>query len=131
MGLRVSSAVTEGIRVTVNSAFRPDRSEPDKGRWLFTYTVHIANEGEATARLMARHWVITDANGEQQEVVGDGVVGHQPRLEPGEHFEYTSFCVLQTPHGSMRGSYRMVRSDGSSFDARIAAFPLVVPGAVN
>jgi ApaG protein len=127
----VSSAVSEGIRVTVNSAFRPDRSEPDKGRWLFTYTVRIANEGEAPAQLVARHWIITDANGDQQEVVGEGVVGNQPRLAPGEHFEYTSFCVLKTPHGSMRGTYRMVRGDGSSFEARIAPFPLVVPGAVN
>jgi ApaG protein len=123
--------VTEGIRVTVNSAFRPDRSDPEKGRWLFTYTVRIANEGGAAAQLLARHWIITDANGEKQEVVGDGVVGHQPRLGPGEQFEYTSFCILETPHGSMRGSYRMIRSDGSTFEASIAPFPLVVPGAVN
>jgi ApaG protein len=127
----VSSAVTEGIRVTVQSAFRQDRSEPDRGRWLFTYTVRIANEGQAAAQLVSRHWIITDANGERQEVAGDGVVGHQPHLAPGERFEYTSFCVLQTPHGSMRGTYRMVRPDGTSFDARIAPFPLVVPGAVN
>jgi ApaG protein len=127
----VSSAVTEGIRVTVQSAFRPERSEPDKGRWLFTYTVRIENEGDAPAQLLSRRWIITDANGERQEVVGDGVVGHQPKLGPGERFEYTSFCVLETPHGSMRGTYRMVRGDGSTFDARIAPFPLVVPGAVN
>lgn len=127
----MSSAVTEGIRVTVNSTFRPDRSEPDRGRWMFTYTVRIANEGEAAAQLVSRHWIITDANGERQEVVGDGVVGHQPRLGPGEQFEYTSYCVLDTPHGSMRGTYKMVRNDGTAFDARIAPFPLVVPGAVN
>ncbi len=127
----MSQAVTEGIRVTVNSAFRPDRSEPEKRKWLFTYTVRIENEGEAGAQLVSRHWIITDANGERQEVVGDGVVGHQPRLGPGERFEYTSFCVLQTPHGSMRGTYRMRRTDGSSFDATIAPFPLVVPGTVN
>jgi ApaG protein len=128
---RVSSALTEGIRVTVKSAFRPDRSEPEKGRWLFTYTVRIANEGEALAQLVARHWIITDANGERQEVMGEGVVGHQPRIAPGEQFEYTSFCILETPHGSMRGSYRMIRADGSTFDARIAPFPLIVPGSVN
>jgi len=128
---RVSSAVTEGIRVTVKSAFRADRSDPEKGRWLFTYTVRIANEGDDAAQLVARHWIITDANGEKQEVLGDGVVGHQPKLGPGEEFEYTSFCILETPHGSMRGSYRMVRGDGSTFDARIAPFPLVVPGSVN
>ena len=127
----MSSAVTDGIRVTVRSAFRAERSEPARGRWLFSYTVRIANEGGEPARLVSRHWIITDANGEREEVVGDGVVGQQPRLGPGEQFEYTSFCVLGTPHGSMQGSYRMTRADGSSFDARIAPFPLVVPGAVH
>jgi ApaG protein len=131
MGGTVSSAVTEGIRVTVTSAFRPERSDPDKARWLFTYTVRITNEGEAPAQLVSRHWIITDANGERQEVTGDGVVGQQPRLAPGEKFEYTSFCVLETPHGSMRGSYRMVRGDAGLEGRAIAAFPLVVPGAVN
>jgi ApaG protein len=127
----VSSALTDGIRVSVQSAFRPERSDPEKGRWLFSYTVRVANEGEAPAQLVARHWIITDAHGAKEEVVGDGVVGQQPRLEPGHHFEYTSFCVLQTPHGSMRGSYRMRRDDGSTFEARIAPFPLLVPGTVN
>lgn len=127
----MSSAVTDGIRVTVRSAYRADRSEPTRGRWLFTYTVRIANEGESSAQLVSRHWVITDANGTREEVVGDGVVGQQPRLAPGEQFEYTSFCILRTPHGSMRGSYRMARSDGTSFEALVAPFALVVPGAVN
>jgi ApaG protein len=127
----VSNAVTDGIRVTVASAFRPERSDPAQRRWLFSYTVRIANEGEAPAQLVARHWIITDATGAREEVVGDGVVGRQPRLAPGEEFEYTSYCVLETPHGSMRGSYRMVRGDGSTFEARIAPFALVVPGAVN
>ncbi len=127
----MSSALTDGIRVVVRSAFRPERSDPERSRWLFSYTVQIANEGERTAQLLARHWIITDATGQREEVVGDGVVGHQPRLEPGQHFEYTSFCVLQTPHGSMRGTYRMVREDGSTFEARIAPFPLLVPGTVN
>jgi ApaG protein len=127
----VSSAVTDGIRVTVTSAYRPDRSEPGASRWLFTYTVRIANEGDAPAQVIARHWIITDANGEREEVVGEGVVGHQPRLAPGEEFEYTSFCVLKTPHGSMHGTYRMVREDGTSFEARIAPFPLVLPGTLN
>lgn len=127
----MSSAITDGIRVTVRSAYRPDRSEPARGRWLFTYTVRIANEGDSPARLVSRHWIITDANGGREEVVGDGVVGQQPSLAPGEQFEYTSFCVLGTPHGSMRGTYRMARNDGASFEARIAPFALVVPGAVN
>jgi ApaG protein len=127
----VSTAVTEGIRVDVQSAFRPDRSDASVGRWLFTYTVKITNEGDAPARLVSRHWIITDASGEREEVQGDGVVGHQPYLSPGESFDYTSFCILKTEHGSMRGSYRMVRDDGSTFDAAIAPFPLVVPGRLN
>jgi ApaG protein len=127
----VSTAVTQGIRVEVRSDFRADRSDPSAARWLYTYTVRVANEGEAPAQLVARHWIVTDANGEREEVVGDGVVGQQPRLGPGEHFEYTSFCILKTPHGSMRGTYRMVREDGTAFDARIAPFPLVPPGRLN
>jgi ApaG protein len=127
----VSSAVTQGIKVSVRSAFRPDRSEPASGKFLFTYTVRIVNEGKVAARLVSRHWVVLDANGEREEIAGEGVVGHQPYLTPGEEFEYTSFCVLGTPHGSMRGSYRMVREDGAAFDAEIAPFPLVVPGALN
>jgi len=122
----MSTAVTEGIRVTVRSAFRPDRSEP--GRFLFAYEVKLRNVGEVAAQLLSRHWIITDAHGEVQEVMGDGVVGQQPRLEPGEEFEYTSFCVLATPHGSMHGTYRMVRPDGSSFEATIAPFALTRPG---
>ncbi|ACL67490.1 ApaG domain protein [Anaeromyxobacter dehalogenans 2CP-1] len=125
----MSTAVTEGIEVTVRSTFRPERSEP--GRFLFSYTVRIANQGEVPAQLVSRRWIILDASGEREEVVGDGVVGQQPHLEPGEHFEYTSFCVLKTPHGSMRGTYRMVRDDGQAFDATIAPFPLVVPGSLN
>jgi len=124
----VSTAVTQGIRVEVRSAYRPDRSEA--GRWLFTYTVRIANQGETPALLVARHWIITDANGEREEVVGEGVIGQQPQLSPGDEFEYTSFCVLETPHGSMQGSYRMERPDGSSFHARIPPFPLVA-GTLN
>ena len=127
----VSSAVTDGIHVSVTSAFRADRSDPAQGRWLFTYTVRVANEGAAAAQLVSRHWIITDATGAREEVVGEGVVGQQPHLAPGQQFEYTSFCVLKTPHGSMRGSYRMLRADGSTFEARIAPFALVIPGAVN
>ncbi len=123
--------MTEGIRVTVRSDFRPDRSDPAAGRWLFTYSVRIANEGSAPAQLVARHWIITDANGEREEVSGDGVVGQQPRIGPGEKFDYTSYCVLKTPHGSMQGSYRMVREGGEAFDAAIAPFALVGPGHVN
>ncbi len=125
----MSTAVTEGLRVTVRSQFRPDRSEA--GRFLFTYTVTLRNEGTRPAQLVSRHWFITDARGERHEVVGDGVVGQQPQLAPGETFEYTSFCVLETPHGSMHGTYRMVRPDGSEFQATIAPFALLVPGTAN
>ncbi len=127
----MSTALTRGIRVDVRSEFRPDRSTPAAGRYLFTYTVRIANQGDAPARLVSRHWIITDANGDKEEVVGDGVVGQQPLIPAGESFEYTSFCILETPHGSMRGTYRMEREDGTAFDAEIAPFALVTPGALN
>jgi ApaG protein len=127
----VSSALTDGIRVHVRSEFRPERSAPGIGRYLFAYSIRISNEGGAPAQVVSRHWFISDAEGELEEVVGEGVVGQQPRLEAGETFEYTSFCILKTPHGSMRGSYQMRRDDGSSFDAEIAPFALVTPGALN
>lgn len=127
----MSSALTDGIRVEVASAYRPDRSEPAQRRWLFSYTVTISNEGTEAAQLLTRHWIIVDGTGHREDVRGDGVVGHQPRLEPGQAFEYTSHCVLRTSHGSMRGSYQLVRDDGRRFDAVIAQFPLVVPGLVN
>jgi len=127
----VSSAVTQGIRVDVRSEFRPDRSTPSAGRHLFTYTVRIRNEGQEPAQLVWRHWTITDAHGEKEEVRGEGVVGQKPRLAAGETFEYTSFCVLKTPFGSMQGTYRMLREDGSEFEAVIAPFTLAVPGALN
>ncbi|HEX7489995.1 MAG TPA: Co2+/Mg2+ efflux protein ApaG [Anaeromyxobacteraceae bacterium] len=127
----MSSALTDGIRVHVRSEFRPERSAPGIGRYLFAYSIRISNEGGAPAQVVSRHWIITDAEGELEEVVGEGVVGQQPRLEAGEAFEYTSFCILKTPHGSMRGTYQMRRDDGSSFDAEIAPFALVTPGALN
>jgi len=127
----VSTAVTAGIRVEVKSEFRPDRSAPGANRYIFTYEIRISNEGDAPAKLVSRHWIITDARGEHEEVVGEGVVGQQPRIEAGETFEYRSFCVLKTPHGSMHGTYHMVRDDGSPFEARVAPFALVTPGALN
>jgi ApaG protein len=127
----VSEAVTQGVRVTVRSDFRPDRSAPAQGRYLFAYTVRIANEGTTAAKLLSRHWIITDAAGEREEVVGDGVVGQQPHLAPGAAFEYTSFCVLRTPLGQMRGTYTLMRDDGASFQAEIAPFALAVPSALN
>jgi ApaG protein len=122
-----SQAVTDGVRVTVQSLYLPDQSSPEDDRYVFAYTVAIANEGPKTCQLRTRHWVITDGRGTIEEVRGDGVVGEQPRLAPGQSFQYTSGCVLKTPVGTMHGSYRMFRDDGSSFDAEIAPFSLASP----
>ena len=125
----MSTAVTQGIRITVKSRFLPEQSSA--GKWAFAYTVRIENMGTTTTQLRSRHWIIIDGNGKREEVKGDGVVGNQPVLRPGEKFEYTSGAVLQTPHGSMQGTYRMVTEDGRQFDAEIAPFPLTQPGALN
>ena len=127
----MSEALTKGIRVTVKSAFIPERSSPRTRQFVFSYTVRIANDGHEAAQLRTRHWVITDGNGNVQEVRGDGVVGQQPALAPGEAFEYTSGCVLETPHGTMHGSYQMVRPTGEEFDAEISPFLLAVPNSMN
>jgi ApaG protein len=127
----ISSAVTEGIRVTVTSVYVPEQSAPNAKRYVFAYTVKIKNEGAAPAQLRTRHWVITDGNGKVEEVRGPGVVGQQPYLKPGEEFEYTSGCVLQTPRGEMRGTYQMHRSEGVAFDATIAPFVLALPYSLN
>jgi len=126
-----STAVTDGIRVTVQSLYLADQSSPDDERYVFAYTVAISNEGARPAQLRTRHWVITDGRGSVEEVRGDGVVGEQPRLHPGETFQYTSGCVLTTPVGTMHGSYRMVRDDGTPFDVTIAPFSLASPGRDN
>lgn len=127
----MSTATTDGIEVSVASEFRPDRSMPAQGRYLFTYTVRIVNVGSSPARLVSRHWIVTDARGEREEVTGDGVVGQQPHLAPGQSFQYTSFCVLRTPLGQMLGTYTMSRDDGTRFEAAIAPFALAVPAALN
>ncbi len=122
-----SIAVTQGIRVRVQSQYLPDQSSPREDRYVFAYTITISNEGASTAQLKTRHWIITDARGEIEEVRGDGVVGEQPRLSPGQSFQYTSGCVLETPVGTMHGSYRFWRDDGTFFDAEIAPFSLASP----
>lgn len=126
-----SEALTRGIRIRVRSAYVPERSQPEEGQWFFIYNVQIANEGNETAQLVSRHWIITDANGQVQEVKGAGVVGEQPVLAPGESFEYTSACPLATPFGNMRGTYQMVTPEGVHFDAEIAPFTLAEPHAIN
>ena len=126
-----SEAVTRGIRVHVQSFFVEERSAPADGEWFFAYRVTISNEGHETTQLVSRHWVITDANGKIQEVSGDGVVGEQPNLNPGEKFSYSSGAVLETPVGAMQGRYLMEAENGTSFDAPIPPFTLAVPGVLH
>ncbi|MCO4812851.1 MAG: Co2+/Mg2+ efflux protein ApaG [Gammaproteobacteria bacterium] len=119
------------IRINVNTSYIDDQSEPDADRYVFAYTITISNVGAVPATLLSRHWIITDANGKVQEVSGDGVVGEQPHLNPGERFRYSSGAVLATPVGAMQGLYRMETDTGASFDAPIAAFTLAVPGLLH
>ena len=111
--------------------YLPDQSSPPDDRYVFAYMITITNESTFTAQLRTRHWIITDGRGGVEEVKGDGVVGEQPRLVPGQSFQYTSGCVLNTPVGTMHGTYRMWREDGSYFDAVIAPFSLASPRAVR
>lgn len=126
-----STALTDGIRVTVTSRYLPEQSSPLSRRYFWAYTIRIANEGSRAAKLTSRHWIITDAHGAIEEVKGPGVVGEQPHLQPGQSFQYTSGCKLATSRGTMRGTYQMVRDDGSRFDAEIATFALELPMTLN
>ena len=119
------------IRIQVATSYVDDESEPDSDRYVFAYTITISNSGDVAAQLISRHWIITDANGKVQEVNGDGVVGEQPFLNPGEEFRYSSGAVLETPVGAMQGLYRMEADGGVSFDALIAPFTLAVPGLLH
>jgi len=119
------------ISIEVATDYIDDQSEPDVDRYVFAYTITIANRGNQAAKLLSRHWVITDANGKVQEVTGDGVVGEQPHLNPGEEFRYSSGAVLETPVGAMQGRYRMQAENGTSFDAPIPPFTLAVPGVLH
>jgi ApaG protein len=126
-----SEAVTDGLRISVESRYSAEHSRPSANQWFFLYTIRISNEGAETCQLVSRHWIIRDATGRVEEVRGQGVVGEQPVLEPGDSFEYTSGCPLQTPFGSMEGSYQMVTEGGAHFDAEIARFELREPGAIH
>ena len=119
------------IRVDVETRFLDDKSTPRENRYVFAYTINIRNEGAQGARLVARHWIITDANGKVQEVRGDGVVGEQPWMRPGDNFEYTSGAVLETSVGTMKGSYRMLADDGTWFEAPIVEFTLSIPRTIH
>lgn len=119
------------VEVGVKTTYLDNQSAPEANRYVFAYTITITNTGSVPARLLTRHWVITDANNKIQEVRGDGVVGEQPYLEPGMSFEYTSGAMIETPVGSMRGSYQMVADDGTCFDADIPAFTLSIPRTLH
>ena len=119
------------IQVSVKTSYLPAQSAPEQNRYVFAYTITITNTGEIPARLLTRHWLITDANNQTHEVRGEGVVGEQPHLEPGMSFEYTSGTVLETPVGVMRGSYQLVADDGTPFDAEIPPFTLSTPRTLH
>lgn len=119
------------IKIQVATHYVDDQSEPSVGRFVFAYTITIENSGSIPAKLLSRHWVITDANGKVQKVSGDGVVGEQPHLGPGETFRYSSGAILDTPVGAMQGSYRMQADNGTGFDAQIPPFTLAVPGMLH
>ncbi len=119
------------VEVIPRPRYLPEQSSPDLGRYVFAYTIRIINHGPCPVRLVSRHWVITDADGRVQEVRGLGVVGEQPRLEPGEVFEYTSGTIMETPVGTMEGSYQMITDEGEAFEVPIPAFTLSVPLALH
>lgn len=119
------------IEITVTTRYLDDQSAPDEQRYVFAYTITIRNSGALPARLLSRHWIITDANGRVEEVRGEGVVGEQPRLRPGEGFEYTSGAVLETTMGTMTGAYQWITDDGTRFEAPIPRFTLSIPRTLH
>jgi ApaG protein len=125
-----SDTVTHGIRVVADAKYVPERSHPDEGYYFFSYKITIKNEGSEPARLLSRHWIIINATGDRDEVRGPGVIGQHPLLSPGESFEYTSFCPLNTEWGTMEGTYRMQRENGDEFDIDIGRFYLTTTASV-
>lgn len=117
--------------IAVQMRFVPQQSRPDEQRFVFAYTITLRNTGDVPAQLLSRHWVISDANGKVEEVRGDGVIGEQPWMRPGDDYEYTSGAVLETPVGTMHGSYQMLADDGTRFDAPIAPFTLAIPRTLH
>ncbi|MGH8400014.1 MAG: Co2+/Mg2+ efflux protein ApaG [Gammaproteobacteria bacterium] len=127
----MNDTAANDIRVDVETAYVAAQSDPEENRFVFSYTITIRNQGAVPAKLLTRHWLITDANGKVQEVRGDGVVGEQPHIKPGEGFRYSSGAILETPVGSMQGDYQMLSDRGQNFDAPIAPFRLAVPGMLH
>lgn len=122
---------TRGLEISAESFFLPDRSDPDQQRYTFSYRVHFKNTSGETMQLISRHWIVTDSNGKVIEVKGEGVVGEQPILKPGTEYEYMSGSNLNSPVGSMHGTYQMRTESGEAFDAEIPCFNLSVPGILN
>ena len=127
----MSDITTRGVRVLVRSVYVPEKSSPADSYYFFAYTIRISNEGSVTVQLVSRKWIISGPDREVHRVEGPGVVGEQPVLQPGQSFEYTSFCELRTPFGSMQGTYHMVLPTGDAFEAVIAPFSLATPSALN
>ncbi|MBA2664540.1 MAG: Co2+/Mg2+ efflux protein ApaG [Bradymonadaceae bacterium] len=119
------------IEISVHCRYAPERSAPLKNLWFFIYRIRIHNVATQSVRLLSRHWLITNAEGVVSEVYGAGVVGEQPLIAPGEAFEYTSACPLDSPFGMMRGNYTMIANDGTHFDVAIPSFSLSQPHALN
>jgi ApaG protein len=127
----MSDTVTRGVRIIARPRFVSEQSDPANDQYLFAYHITIRNEGAETVQLISRHWVITNGEGKAEEVRGPGVVGYQPTLKPGEEFQYTSGCPLNSPVGTMHGEFNMVTAKGEKFDALIGPFRLAVPRALN
>jgi len=131
MSSPVSHALTRGVRVDVRSAYVPERSTPESGYFFFAYRVQITNESDIAVKLLSRHWVITDGEGNREDVRGPGVVGEQPFLAPSDTFTYTSACPLRTRNGTMAGSFQMLDINGERFDAEVGVFDLVYPKSLD
>lgn len=126
-----SESITQGIKIEVFPEFVPEQSDAEENKYTFAYQITITNTGDRWAKLTARHWIIIDSDGNREDVQGTGVVGYTPELSPGESFEYTSFCTINTNWGTMEGTFEMMRDDDSTFDAVIKRFFLVYPDLVN
>jgi ApaG protein len=125
------ATTTRGVTVRVSVSYLPEQSEPGRGQWFWAYHIRVENEGDQAIQLLTRHWLITDGRGNRQVVDGEGVVGDQPQIDPGESYDYVSGCPLTTPTGVMEGHYGMIDEEGEPFDAVIPRFPLLAPATAR